>query len=166
MSEMLMPNIDIYMSRVCHRTARRQNEMNENWSGRGDSNSRPPAPKAGALPTALLPERQNCTSCHLRKWSRQRLVSAYDQISTNLLHFLRRSVRSSYENPVRALPRHICVLGRCRLVDGDGGPRCSFFDGVSGFGWSFLGSRCAHFWSGRSGERLSIDGNLVRTFRR
>jgi hypothetical protein len=29
-----------------------------NWSGRGDSNSRSPAPKAGALATTLRPEAQ------------------------------------------------------------------------------------------------------------
>ena len=34
------------------------------WSGRGDSNSRPPAPKAGALPTALLPGDAGCYRRH------------------------------------------------------------------------------------------------------
>jgi hypothetical protein len=31
-------------------------------SGRGDSNPRPPAPKAGALPTALLPDKLGVTA--------------------------------------------------------------------------------------------------------
>ena len=42
-------------------TIRRSNQLNythhtdENWSGREDSNLRPPAPKAGALPDCATP---------------------------------------------------------------------------------------------------------------
>ena len=115
---MLMVNFDTSDKVGCDR----RRSSKRNWSGRGDSNSRPPAPKAGALPTALLPEEQNCTSCHLRKWSRQALVSAYDQISVKLLIFFPRPVASGYEKPVRAPDRHMCVRACGRLVDGDGDP--------------------------------------------
>src|ERR1700746_809894 len=32
------------------------------WSGRGDLNARPPAPKAGALPGCATPRHPDCTS--------------------------------------------------------------------------------------------------------
>jgi hypothetical protein len=37
-----------------------------NWSGRGDSNSRSPAPKAGALATTLRPEAQGWSLTRFR----------------------------------------------------------------------------------------------------
>ena len=35
-----------------------------NWSGRGDSNARPPAPKAGALPGCATPRHTEYPSFH------------------------------------------------------------------------------------------------------